>query len=257
MTSPDAFSQPPPSVPHSPSSQPASSSRSASRTLTTNSRSPHFALSYSSPSSPVPSRFPSPAPIPSTPALKLNDRDVPSAAPNGKPEFRSPGIYLNGKSPYSNGKVPLSHDVILRADTPGTLPADVYDTTLPWWRAAIRRKLTQSIEWESRVLAKMQVRTYFILHSVSISIVRGRTTPIFRYPIAVPHYFGVQAFFAQLLIFIPFTGTGAYPLARRVLCLHVLPRNTHVLHDRPARPIFLRICRDGPRVSLLTPAAHS
>ena len=36
-------------------------------------------------------------------------------------------------------------------------PRDVYDTTLSWWRAAIRRRLVQSIHWESRVIARMQV----------------------------------------------------------------------------------------------------
>lgn len=36
---------------------------------------------------------------------------------------------------------------------------DVYDRTLPWWRAAVRRKLVASIKEESRIIAKMQVST--------------------------------------------------------------------------------------------------
>jgi len=47
--------------------------------------------------------------------------------------------------------------------TPGRQPKDVYDTTLPWWRAAIRRKLVASVHRESRVIAQMQVSVYPIL----------------------------------------------------------------------------------------------
>jgi hypothetical protein len=47
----------------------------------------------------------------------------------------------------------------LTPDTPGSLPTDAYDTILPWWRASIRRKLVKSVEWESRVLGKLQVHS--------------------------------------------------------------------------------------------------
>lgn len=40
----------------------------------------------------------------------------------------------------------------------GRLPDEVYDRTLNWWRAAIRRRIMKNTEWESRVLATMQVR---------------------------------------------------------------------------------------------------
>ena len=40
---------------------------------------------------------------------------------------------------------------------PGRLGRDVYDTNLSWWRAGIRRKLVQMVQWESVVIAKMQV----------------------------------------------------------------------------------------------------
>ncbi|KAH8823214.1 sphingosine-1-phosphate phosphatase [Flagelloscypha sp. PMI_526] len=36
--------------------------------------------------------------------------------------------------------------------------SDVYDATLPWWRAAIRRKLVKIVERESRTIAAMQKR---------------------------------------------------------------------------------------------------
>jgi hypothetical protein len=55
---------------------------------------------------------------------------------------------------------PGSH---LTPDTPGSLPTDAYDTILPWWRASIRRKLVQRVEWESRVLGKLQVHSTILL----------------------------------------------------------------------------------------------
>lgn len=41
---------------------------------------------------------------------------------------------------------------------PGRRPMDVYDATLPPWRAALRRSLVKSVHWESEIIAKMQVR---------------------------------------------------------------------------------------------------
>lgn len=45
-----------------------------------------------------------------------------------------------------------------RPDSPGMLRPDLYDATLPAWRAAIRRVIVRSVEKESRVIADMQVR---------------------------------------------------------------------------------------------------
>lgn len=40
---------------------------------------------------------------------------------------------------------------------PGRQGRDVYDTNLSWWRAGVRRKLVEMVQWESVVIAKMQV----------------------------------------------------------------------------------------------------
>ncbi|EIM81915.1 uncharacterized protein STEHIDRAFT_103330 [Stereum hirsutum FP-91666 SS1] len=42
----------------------------------------------------------------------------------------------------------------------GRLPEEVYTNTLSPWRAAMRRQLVEIVEWESGVLAKVQVREY-------------------------------------------------------------------------------------------------
>jgi hypothetical protein len=52
-------------------------------------------------------------------------------------------------------------------EPPGCQMKDVYDATLPWWRAAMRRKLLWSVERESVVIAKIQVRTHL---SIGISV---------------------------------------------------------------------------------------
>ena len=53
--------------------------------------------------------------------------------------------------------------------SPGIQPKDVYDTSLSWWRAAIRRRLVASVHRESRVIARMQV-SYRIARFAGIHI---------------------------------------------------------------------------------------
>lgn len=48
-------------------------------------------------------------------------------------------------------------DVVFRGV--GLLPEEVYSRTLNWWRAGIRRRIVQNVEWESKALGRMQVRT--------------------------------------------------------------------------------------------------
>lgn len=63
----------------------------------------------------------------------------------------------------SRGEYPLhserKHEHVSVADgvLPRKQPKDVYDTSLSWWRVAIRRKLVASVERESKVIAQMQV----------------------------------------------------------------------------------------------------
>lgn len=61
-----------------------------------------------------------------------------------------------GAHPYNLDSKPLVHWV-----SPGIQHKDVYDTSLSWWRAAIRRRLVASVRWESRVIARLQVSYRF------------------------------------------------------------------------------------------------
>lgn len=45
----------------------------------------------------------------------------------------------------------------------GRLPDDIYDRAMPWWRAAIRRRLVKTVGWESKVLANMQVSGFHVI----------------------------------------------------------------------------------------------
>jgi hypothetical protein len=44
----------------------------------------------------------------------------------------------------------------------GRLPEEVYVNMLPWWRAALRRKCVEVVEWESKVIGEWQVRSFFL-----------------------------------------------------------------------------------------------
>jgi hypothetical protein len=46
---------------------------------------------------------------------------------------------------------------------------DIYDATLPWWRAAIRRRLIQLVERETRLIARMQVRVSSSEHTLALT----------------------------------------------------------------------------------------
>ena len=42
----------------------------------------------------------------------------------------------------------------------GLLPEEVYSRTLSSWRAGIRKRIVKNVEWESQVIARMQVRCF-------------------------------------------------------------------------------------------------
>jgi hypothetical protein len=93
--------------------------------------------------------------------LKLSDKK--SKTPSPSPHGRTPVFTLHAQIP----QMPLSYalndpssPVQNGAMTPptGRLAGDVYDSTLPWWRAAIRRHIVRSVERETPIVAWIQVR---------------------------------------------------------------------------------------------------
>ncbi|KAF4616785.1 hypothetical protein D9613_008874 [Agrocybe pediades] len=74
-------------------------------------------------------------------------------------------------------EIPLDYDtkhsLLVDDVVPGQRGEDVYESTLSWWRAGLRRKLVDTVRWESRIIARMQrsVRSpwldrYFVYSSV-------------------------------------------------------------------------------------------
>ena len=64
------------------------------------------------------------------------------------------------KPPELDGSYTLKDqltNLILEDHIPGKKPMDVYEATLPKWRAGVRRALVKSVQWESTVIADMQV----------------------------------------------------------------------------------------------------
>src|SRR5258705_4403926 len=97
----------------------------------------------------------------------------PGGNPLPSPHFSLGGISQGGdhnNRPFAvaDSPMPLS-EKMLRADGPpvaaGRLSDEVYANTLPWWRSAVRRKLVQCVEWESEVLAQMQVGRLGVPHA--------------------------------------------------------------------------------------------
>lgn len=96
----------------------------------------------------------------------------------------------------------------IQQDDPGCRPMDVYDATLPPWRAAVRRKLLATIRNESVLLAKMQdaIRTpwldaYFV-HSSALG-----THTFFMTFLPMLFFFGYDELGRGLIIVI---GLGIY-----------------------------------------------
>ena len=85
---------------------------------------------------------------------------------------------------------------------------DVYDATLPWWRAAIRRRLVRIIEHESPLIARMQV------------------CPILENEPSRPS---------------PIAGPYTHAVVGYILRVHLRTWHAHILHDLPARVVFLRV----------------
>jgi hypothetical protein len=101
----------------------------------------------------------------------------------------------------------------------GRLPEDVYTYTLPWWRAALRRKCVAVVEYESEVIGKWQVR----LSPPSLreaQTMGGRKNSILSY-----------------LCF--FVGPCAVALARHVLFVQFDAWHAHVLSHLPSRGFLL------------------
>jgi len=80
---------------------------------------------------------------------------VPESENSSRASSRAPSPL--GKAAQLSFNDVLAHGDATSPPSPGRRSADVYDTTLPWWRAAVRRKLLVAVQRETKVIARMQV----------------------------------------------------------------------------------------------------
>ncbi|KAF8056632.1 sphingosine-1-phosphate phosphatase [Lyophyllum atratum] len=96
---------------------------------------------------------------------------VPGSENSSRDSSPAPSLRSNGySSSLRNEKFDAKE--ASQEPTPGRRPMDVYDKTLPRWRAAVRRRLVKTVQWESEVIARLQnlIRTpwldaYFVYTS--------------------------------------------------------------------------------------------
>ncbi|KAI0945106.1 hypothetical protein AcV7_001736 [Taiwanofungus camphoratus] len=77
--------------------------------------------------------------------------DIPTTSDRDK---KVRGTFGSGSKAYREGQA----EELAVNGAAGRLPPEVYDRTMSWWRAGIRRKLLKNVERESAIIAAMQER---------------------------------------------------------------------------------------------------
>lgn len=98
-------------------------------------------------------------------------------------------------------------------DTPGQFPDDIYNATLPRWRAVIRTFLVNAVARESPIIARLQAS-----------------------PCIMPYSFAD-------LLFPMSIGASSSFLVGQLFSLFLHARDTHILHDCAPNPVLLWFSR--------------
>ncbi|CAL1708535.1 unnamed protein product [Somion occarium] len=128
----------------------------------------------------------------------------------------------------------------------GRLSDEVYDRALSWWRAAVRRKLVKSVEWESRLIATMQeyVRTPF-LDAYFVYTSSLGTHTFFMTVLPAFYFFGYQEVGHGLLIVLAF-GVYLSSFIKDLIC-----------SPRPFAPPVTRLTIGTHHLEYGFPSTHS
>lgn len=100
----------------------------------------------------------------------------------------------------------------------GRLPEEIYTSTLPLWRASLRRQCLAVVEWETGVIAQLQVRSPFL-----------------------PSYLGLEQ---------EITDPGTLSTAGHFFCSHIHARHTYLLSRLSPSVFLLRTSRTWERVRI-------
>ncbi|KAJ3501621.1 hypothetical protein NLJ89_g9257 [Agrocybe chaxingu] len=88
--------------------------------------------------------------------LSIPPSEASSRASSPAPSPISPTFHYYDDASYDYIDAKVRESLMSEDSTPGRQGRDVYEATLPWWRAAIRRKLVATVYEESKILATMQ-----------------------------------------------------------------------------------------------------
>ncbi|KAL0061390.1 Long-chain base-1-phosphate phosphatase [Marasmius tenuissimus] len=105
--------------------------------------------------------------------------------------------------------------------SPGKQPSDIYEQTLPWWRAAIRRQIVKRVEVESKTVARLQVSTFKINSTL------------------------------KLMEVILHEERTAKSVPRQLFRLYIVFGDPHILYGHVACHVLLWVPRNGTWVSLV------
>ncbi|KAF8880461.1 PAP2 superfamily-domain-containing protein [Gymnopilus junonius] len=167
-----------------------------------------------------------------------------SPAPSDRVTLQPPPNYIDSTHDYINTK--LNQSLLEDDEKHGRQGRDVYESTLSWWRAGLRRKLVTTVQWESQVIAKMQdkIRTpwldaYFVYTSTL------GTHTFFMIILPALFFFGYDELGRGLVIVI---GMGIY-LSSVVKDLFCSPR--------PLAPPVTRLTIGSHHLEYGFPSTHS
>ncbi|OSD02614.1 PAP2-domain-containing protein [Trametes coccinea BRFM310] len=137
-------------------------------------------------------------------------------------------------------------DAILLVGAAGRLPDDVYDRTLSWWRAGVRRAIVRCVERETQWLAAMQSRVrrpildrYFVYTSTL------GTHTFFMVMLPLFHFFGAQEFGRGLLLMLA-VGVYVTSFMKDLFCC-----------PRPYAPPVTRLTLGSHHLEYGFPSTHS
>jgi hypothetical protein len=95
----------------------------------------------------------------SKPYMSFSNDDSSGEVPEDSSTVASPRVAPAPEKSASFPDYPPVEDHTMSVAA-GRLPEEVYANTLPWWRAALRRKCVVVVEWESEVIGKWQARPH-------------------------------------------------------------------------------------------------